>query len=57
MLTAKTFVDPIMGEVQLLGAIVEGSKVWICLESREKEVLKLTVSQFEKYALQFAVPF
>ena len=51
------FVDPFMGEVQILGAIIEGSQVWICLESKQKEVLKLTPSQFEKYALEFGCPF
>jgi len=52
-----TFVDPILGELHLLGAAVENGETFLCLKSQQGEILKLTLSQFKKYAPEFGVPF
>jgi hypothetical protein len=53
----SSYLDPIMGKLQLLGAIVEEGKVFLHLQSEQKEVLKLTPAQFEEYAIKYGVPF
>jgi hypothetical protein len=53
----SSYLDPIMGKLQLLGAIVEEGKVFLELQSEKKEVLKLSPAQFEEYAIKYGVPF
>jgi|GEM_PF-3702011 len=53
----KTYLDPIMGKVELLGALVEEGKVYLYFESEQKEVLKMLSSQFQEYAIRHGITF